>query len=153
MPARKPGSGPSSAAAADAAARRPSRIAARSRGPPRPRDSRARARAMSGAPLSAARKRASGGGLAISQDQPSCRAEIAAMSANGADTHSASSRAPAAVEVRWIAASSVCAVPPSRARVISRLARVAASISSRPASPRGNGRDRRGILPAWVSRT
>ncbi len=108
---------------------------------------------MSGAPLSAARKAAAASGLAISQDQPSCRAEIAAMSASGADTHSDSSRAPAAVVVRWIAASSVCAAPPSRARVISRLARVAASISSRPPSPRGTGRDRRGIWPAWVSRT
>jgi hypothetical protein len=128
-------------------------MAARSRGPPRPSDNRASARAMSGAPRSAARTRAAAGASARSHDQPSWRRMIAAASTRGADRNALSSRAPGAEAVRCTAANKVCAVPPSRARVISRLARVAASSSSTPVEPRGNGRDRCGSLPAWVART
>ena len=60
--------------------------------------------------------------------------------------------APGAVRVRLTEESRVCALP-SRARVISRLARVAASSIIWPCSPAGCGRDSRGIDPAWVVRT
>ncbi len=108
---------------------------------------------MSGAARNAARSAVAAAALASSQDQASWRAPIRSASVSGPASCSPSSRAPAAVNVRWIAASSVCAVPPSRARRISRLARVAASISNRPARPCGSGGVNVGSFPAPVIAT
>ncbi len=107
---------------------------------------------MSGVPRSAARSAASAAGARSSQPHSSCRRAIAAGSVSGAERRCASSRAPGAVIVRDTAETSD-GPSASRARRMSRLARVAASIARWRASPSGTGGDRRGSRPACVART
>ena len=106
----------------------PSRRLARSRGPPRATDSRPSARAISGAARKASRAwRRSSESLAKASTA-SCRARIAFTSVSGAASRAASSRAPDAVTVRSIPASSEPLRWPDRVWVSSRLRRVAASM-------------------------
>ena len=151
--ASQTGTGPASASAPTDAAAKPSLTAAKSRGLPRDTDSRPSARAMSGVLRNAARIVAAAVGVSRIQLHASCRSAMAAGSVSGPPSQSASSLAPPAVNVRLMAANKVWLVLPSRARVISSDWRVAASISTRPASPTGTSADNRGVLPACVVRT
>ena len=84
----------------------PSRIAARSRGPPRPTTRRASARARSGAALRRSRTSAARSVRDEMPDRVVPRARSRAGSVSGAASRCASRREPAAVTVRSIAASS-----------------------------------------------
>ena len=117
-------------------------------------DSRPSARAMSGAPRSAARNAVGGVGFgeqpgpahpAAPRSRPDRSAGRRARRPAGARPPASACAAP-----RRAACAST---PPSRARWISRLARVAASIASSPACPAASGRARRGSAPACVART
>src|SRR6266851_72852 len=124
------GSSARHAPAISAAAIRPSRTAARSRGPPRPTTSRASARARSGAALSRAMSSDRIPDAATSAATESRRSPIAAGAVNGAARRCANSREPAAVTVRSMADKSEPRRSPLEVRTSSRLARVAASMSS-----------------------
>ncbi len=91
------------ARARSAAASMPSRMAARSRGPPRPTASRASARARSGAACSRERVSARAATSSTKLATASSRRAIAAGSVSGADSLCASRREPAEVTVRSIA--------------------------------------------------
>ena len=76
-----------------------------------------------------------------------------AASVSGLPRRLASSRAPAPVTVRSIAASRLAARAPWFPRISSRLARVAASISSRLPGASFRGGRIRGARPTWVIST
>ena len=139
--------------AAVSAAARPSRTAARSRGPPRPKARRDTARAMSGALRSASRRSARSRSASTRKPTQSSRAWISLASRNGAARRLASSRAPAPVTVRSMAASRLPSLPPEVARTSSRLERLAASISSAALAPVRRGGRNTGCLPSCVRST
>ena len=131
-----------------AAAKMPSRIAARSRGPPRPTTMRDSARARSGAALSCSRRSARAALSSTKAATASSRCAISAGSVSGAASRCANSREPAAVTVRSIAARSEPRRSPVSVRMSSRLPRVAWSIASvAPAASRTGG-DSGGRLPS-----
>ena len=135
------GASPGSRAAMAAPCVSPARIAARSRGPPRSSASRDSARSMSGTRASAPRRSESNRASAASAATASWRAAIRPKSRDGALIRRSSRRAPGAVTVRSMAASSDPSRPPDRAWVSSRLRRVAASICiAPPARSRTGGR-------------
>ncbi len=118
----------SSAAAMTPAASSPSRIAVRSRGPPRSSDKRESARSMSGVLRKESRKLSRRPACSSRKATASSRRVTVAWSRDGLEIRRSSSRAPPAVTVRSMVASSDPSRPPDRAWVSSRLRRVAASI-------------------------
>ncbi len=135
------------------AAATPSRIAARSRGPPRPRLKRAKGRSRSGAARSAARVSARVSARSTNHATMSWRAAIAAGSVSGATNQPVRVRAPAPVAVRSIVASRLPLRSPARVRVSSRLRAVAASISMTAPARRWVSRLKCGKRPFWVRST
>ncbi len=142
-----------SARARSAAASRPSRMAARSRGPPRPTTRRDSARARSGAAASRERVSARVAASSAKAATASSRRAIAAGSVSGADSRCASRREPAAVTVRSMLSSSEPRRSPDSVRISSRLARVAWSIAMVAEAASRNGGDSGGRWPSCVRST
>ena len=106
-----------------------SRIAARSRGPPRPKDSRAKARSISGHSASRSRIVARIMGFLMKNSILSSRLLIAATSVNGKERYRDNSRAPEPVTVLSMLENKVGPFSSHREWNNSKLRRVAVSIS------------------------
>ena len=136
-----------------AATPRPSRIAARSRGPPRCTVKRLSARIISGHrrrwPINSLRRRSS----SRKNCTASRRSSIAEGSVSGAASRADNMRAPGPVTVQSMAANKLPWRPPERLRISSRFARVAASISITEPAARRLGGAIRGIASTWVRAT